>query len=78
MQRAKAVCIEKWIAGRLDECSTTVGCNALVVACYNGAGAIFGTVVASALAPPAVLACNAALGTCVAACAATALVAPIP
>ncbi|KDQ57059.1 hypothetical protein JAAARDRAFT_207405 [Jaapia argillacea MUCL 33604] len=54
------------------------GCNALAVACYAGAGFTFGTVVAAAAAPAAVLACNAALGTCSAACAATALLAPIP
>ncbi|KAI0071738.1 hypothetical protein K474DRAFT_1668679 [Panus rudis PR-1116 ss-1] len=54
-----------------------IGCNALVMACYGAAGAVFGTVAAPA-APPAILACNAALGTCSSACAATALIAPIP
>ncbi|KAF7793897.1 hypothetical protein EIP86_005019 [Pleurotus ostreatoroseus] len=48
------------------------------VACYAGAGFTFGTVVAAALAPPAILACNAALGTCSAACATVALLAPTP
>ena len=42
------------------------------------AGVQFGTVVASAATPLTILACNAALGTCSAACAATALIAPIP
>ncbi|KAL4252652.1 Zygote-specific protein [Abortiporus biennis] len=54
------------------------GCNTLAVACYASAGFTFGTVVASALAPPAILACNAALGTCSAACASVALLAPTP
>ena len=54
-----------------------LGCNILAVACYSAAGFTFGTVAAPA-APAAVLGCNAALGTCVAACAATALIAPIP
>ncbi|KZV67638.1 hypothetical protein PENSPDRAFT_47648 [Peniophora sp. CONT] len=54
------------------------GCNAVVVACYAGAGAVFGTVVAAPAAPAAILACNAALGTCSAACATVALFAPTP
>ena len=54
------------------------GCNALAVACYSGAGATFGTIVAAVAAPPAILACNAALGTCSAACATVALLAPTP
>ncbi|CAL1710330.1 unnamed protein product [Somion occarium] len=54
------------------------GCNALAVACYGAAGATFGTVVASALAPAAILACNAGLGTCSSACATVALLAPTP
>ncbi|KAI0071739.1 hypothetical protein K474DRAFT_1668680 [Panus rudis PR-1116 ss-1] len=54
------------------------GCNTVAVACYAGAGFTFGTVVAAAAAPAAVLACNAALGTCSAACATVALFAPTP
>jgi hypothetical protein len=54
------------------------GCNTLVVACYAAAGATFGTVVAAAAAGPAILACNAGLGTCSAACASVALLAPTP
>ncbi|KAG1837423.1 hypothetical protein DFJ58DRAFT_668908, partial [Suillus subalutaceus] len=50
-------------------CST--GCNGLAVACYAGAGFTFG--VALPLAPPAVIACNVALGGCMAACAVIAL-----
>ncbi|RXW13811.1 hypothetical protein EST38_g3242 [Candolleomyces aberdarensis] len=53
------------------------GCNAVVVACYAAAGFTFGTV-AAPLAPPAIVACNTALGTCSAACATVALLAPIP
>lgn len=52
------------------------GCASLAVACYSGAGAIFGTIAAAA-APPAILACNAAQGTCFAGCAA-ALLLPTP
>ncbi|KAG8220444.1 hypothetical protein J3R82DRAFT_3138 [Butyriboletus roseoflavus] len=52
------------------------GCNALVVSCYAGAGFTFGVTVVGA--PAAIIACNAGLGTCMAACAATALIAPIP
>ena len=54
------------------------GCNTVAVACYAAAGAIFGTVVAAPAAPPALLGCNAALGTCSAACATVALFAPTP
>ena len=50
----------------------------MAVACYGGAGFVFGTVTAGLGAPPAIIACNAALGVCSAACAATALVAPTP
>ena len=44
------------------------GCSAVVVACYSAAGFVFGTVAAGA-APPAIIACNAAFGTCQAKCA---------
>ncbi len=44
------------------------GCAALVVACYAGAGAVFGTVTGGVGAPPAILACNLAFGKCSAAC----------
>jgi hypothetical protein len=44
------------------------GCNAVVVACYAAAGFTFGTVTAGAATPAVLLACNAALGTCMAAC----------
>jgi len=44
------------------------GCNALVVACYGSAGAVFGTVTVGVGVAPAILACNAALGVCMAGC----------
>ncbi|KAK1943604.1 hypothetical protein P3T76_005000 [Phytophthora citrophthora] len=44
------------------------GCNAVAVACYAGAGAVFGTVTAGLGAAPAILGCNIGLGTCMAAC----------
>jgi len=44
------------------------GCNAGAVACYAAAGVTFGTVTAGAGTPLAVLGCNTALGTCMAAC----------
>lgn len=53
------------------------GCNVLAGACYAAAGCVFGTVAAPA-APPAILACNAAQGGCMAICAVVALPAPIP
>ena len=43
-------------------------CNAGAVTCYAASGFVFGTVTAGAGAPPAVLACNAALSTCTTAC----------
>lgn len=43
------------------------GCAGIAVACYSAAGAVMG-VTAGAAAPPAVLACNAAYGSCQAAC----------
>jgi hypothetical protein len=52
------------------------GCNALVGVCYAGAGFVFGATIVAA--PPAILACNGGLGTCMAACAVTALLAPTP
>ncbi|KAI0930540.1 hypothetical protein AcW1_009201 [Taiwanofungus camphoratus] len=54
------------------------GCNTVAVACYAAAGFQFGTVVAGPLAPATILACNAALGTCSAACAGVTLLAPTP
>jgi len=44
------------------------GCNAVVVACYSSAGAVFGTVTAGLGVAPAIMGCNTALGVCMAAC----------
>ncbi|KAH9935567.1 uncharacterized protein B0H18DRAFT_976291 [Fomitopsis serialis] len=54
------------------------GCNTVVVACYAAAGVTFGTVIAAPATPAVILGCNAALGTCSAACATIALFAPTP
>ena len=53
------------------------GCNALVVSCYAAAGFTFGTITAGTGVPAAIIACNAALGTCMAGCIAAGF-APIP
>lgn len=45
-------------------------CNAAVVGCYSAAGLVFGTVTGGVGAPPAAVACNVALGSCMSACAA--------
>lgn len=63
-------------AGPLAYGICQAGCSVVVVACYAAAGVTFGTVVAS-LAPPAIIACNTAYGTCQAACA-TAFFLPTP
>lgn len=43
-------------------------CNMAAVSCYGAAGFVFGTVTAGAGTPAAILTCNSALGTCMAAC----------
>ena len=53
------------------------GCNAIVVSCYAAAGFTYGTVTAGLGTAPALLACNASLGTCMAACVAAGF-APTP
>ncbi|KAG9312233.1 hypothetical protein JVU11DRAFT_7532 [Chiua virens] len=63
-------------AGPLAYAACQTGCNGLAVACYTGAGFVFGVTVVGG--PPAILACNAALGTCMATCATVALFAPTP
>ncbi|KAH8824088.1 hypothetical protein DL96DRAFT_1616319 [Flagelloscypha sp. PMI_526] len=65
-------------AGPLAYAVCQTGCNTIAVACYAAAGVQFGTVVAAAGAPATVIGCNVALGTCMTACAGTALIAPIP
>ena len=49
-------------------CPCYARCNAIWVACYAAAGATAGTVLLSDASPLALLACNAAQGTCLAAC----------
>lgn len=64
------------IAGPVAYGICQAGCSAMVVACYSGAGFVFGTVAAAA-APAAVIGCNSAYGTCQAACVAAGF-APTP
>lgn len=61
------------IVGILGYGMCQTGCNSVAVACYTAAGSTFGTVTAGAGVPLVILGCNAALGTCMAACAAVAL-----
>ena len=49
----------------------------MVVACYSAAGFTFGTMTAGAGVPAAIMACNAGLGVCMAACVAAGC-SPIP
>jgi hypothetical protein len=44
------------------------GCAGLVVACYAGAGFVFGTVIKGINTPPAILNCNKAFGKCSSTC----------
>ncbi|CAL8100433.1 unnamed protein product [Orchesella dallaii] len=55
----------------------SAGCATMAVACYSAAGAVFGTVTAGIGTAPAILACNAAFGTCMGNCA-IATAAPTP
>jgi hypothetical protein len=64
-------------AGPLSYGICQTGCNALAVACYASAGLTFGTITAGTGAPLAAIACNAALGTCMASCVAAGF-SPIP
>lgn len=64
-------------AGPLSYGICQSGCNALVVACYAAAGFVFGTVTVGVGTPVALMACNAKLGVCMAACVAAGL-APAP
>ncbi|KAG1742009.1 hypothetical protein EDB19DRAFT_691958 [Suillus lakei] len=59
------------VAGPIGYAICQTGCNGIAVACYSAAGFTFG--VAAPAAPPAIIACNAALGACMAACALVAL-----
>ena len=55
-------------AGPLSYGICQTGCNGLVVSCYAAAGFTFGTVTAGAGVPASIMACNASLGACMAAC----------
>ncbi|KAG1759280.1 hypothetical protein EDD22DRAFT_906775 [Suillus occidentalis] len=59
------------VAGPIGYAICQTGCNGIAVACYSAAGFTFG--VAPPAAPPEIIACNAALGAYMAACAAVAL-----
>jgi hypothetical protein len=72
-----AALIGQSAAGPIGYGICQTGCSGLVVACYTAAGATFGTVVAAAATPAAILGCNAAFGACSAKCALVAL-APVP
>jgi hypothetical protein len=74
---ATAILFGQSAAGPVGYGICQTGCSGLVVACYTAAGATFGTVVAAAATPAAILGCNAAFGACSAKCAAV-LLAPIP
>lgn len=50
------------------DCRVCCRCNALAVACYASAGVVFGVATGGAAVAPAIVGCNAALGTCMAAC----------
>ena len=49
------------------------GCNGVWVACVSAAGGVAGVSTGGAAVPAAILACNAAQGTCMAACVAAGL-----
>ncbi len=66
-------CTSSVSAGPLAYGICQTGCNAVAVACYGAAGFTFGTVTAGAGVPAAIVGCNAALGTCMAACVAAGL-----
>ncbi|KAA8570577.1 hypothetical protein MFRU_031g00110 [Monilinia fructicola] len=63
-------------SGPIAYASCQAGCAAVVTACYSAAGFTWGATL-GATAPASIVACNAAFGTCYAACAGF-LVAPIP
>ncbi|KAH7920598.1 hypothetical protein BV22DRAFT_1073654 [Leucogyrophana mollusca] len=64
------------IGGPLAYAACQTGCNGLAVACYTAAGFTFGVTIVAA--PPAIMACNAGLGACMATCATIGLFAPTP
>ncbi len=65
------------VGGTLSYGICQTGCNAVAVACYASAGAVFGTVTAGAGIPAAIVGCNSALGVCMVSCIAAGC-SPIP
>lgn len=65
-------------AGLLSYGICQSGCNCVAVACYAAAGYTFGTVTAGLGIPASLVACNAALGTCMASCVAAGCIPFIP
>ena len=65
------------IAGPLSYAICQTGCNAAGVACYTAGGLTFGTVTGGTGAPAIAIACNTALGFCMASCVAAGCT-PIP
>lgn len=64
-------------SGPLSYAICQSGCNSVAVACYAAAGYTFGTVTAGLCISPALIACNSALGACMAACVAAGC-SPVP
>jgi len=73
---ATAAVIAPVSGGPLAYAACQTGCNGLAVACYAAAGFTFGVTIVGA--PPAIMACNVGLGTCMATCATVGLFAPTP
>ena len=64
-------------AGILTYGICQTGCNAVWVACVAAAGGVAGVTTGGAAVPAAIVACNAAQGVCMGACAVVALTNPI-
>ncbi|EGN92794.1 hypothetical protein SERLA73DRAFT_79355 [Serpula lacrymans var. lacrymans S7.3] len=64
------------LGGPLAYAMCQTDCNRLAVECYAAAGFTFGVTIVAA--PPAIMACNVGLGTCMATCATVGLFAPTP
>ena len=75
-------CVAKADAGLLTAMASygmcQTGCNALWVACVASVGGVAGVSTGGAAVPAAILACNAAQGVCMAACAVSILAVPTP
>jgi hypothetical protein len=71
-----ALAITSAHAGPITYGVCQAGCATLAVACYSAAGFVF-SITFAAGAPPAIVSCNSAFGTCSGACA-TAFLVPGP